>query len=82
MTITFCGHKDVFEVTQEISEAHQERMKPFTFSMCNIAVGEQIEFSYSGCDKSGTLCTVVDDKHVEYKWRNMDAYGLGTVFIR
>ncbi len=54
------------ETAKEISEAHQERMKPFTFSMCNIAVGEQIEFSYNGCDKSGTICTVVDDKHVEY----------------
>ena len=55
------------EIAQEISEAHQERIKPFAFSMCNIAVGEQIEFSYSGCDKSGTACTVVDDKHVEYE---------------
>ena len=55
------------EAAQEISEAHQERMKPFSFSMCNIAVGEQIEFSYNGCDKSGTLCTVADDKHVEYE---------------
>ena len=54
------------ETAQEISEAHQERLKPFAFSLCNIAVGEQIEFSYNGCDKSGTLCTVVDDKHVEY----------------
>lgn len=54
------------EMAQEISEAHQERMKPFTFSMCNIAVGEQIEFSYNGCGKSGTMCTVADDKHVQY----------------
>ena len=54
------------EAAQEISEAHQERMKPFSFSMCNIVVGEQVEFSYNGCNKSGTLCTVVDDKHVEY----------------
>lgn len=53
------------ETAQEISEAHQERLKPFAFSMCNIAVGEEIEFSYNGCEKSGTMCTVVDDKHVE-----------------
>ena len=55
------------EAAQEISEAHQERMKPFSFSMCNIAIGEQIEFCYNGCEKSGTLCTVADDKHVEYE---------------
>ena len=34
--------------------------------MCDISVGEQIEFSYNGCEKSGTMCTVVDDKHVKY----------------
>lgn len=54
-------------VAQEISEAHQERMKPFTFPMCNIGIGEQIEFSYNGSKKSGTICTVVDDKHVEFE---------------
>lgn len=54
------------ENAQEISEAHQERMKPFSFSMCNIAVGEQIEFCFNDCEKSGAICTVVDDKHVEY----------------
>lgn len=64
------------ETAQEISKAHQERMKPFSFSMCNIAVGEQIEFSYNGCDKSGTLCTVVDDKHVEYNGETWTLTGL------
>ena len=54
------------ETAQEISEAHQERMKPFLFSMCNIAVGEQVEFCFNGCEKNGAICTVVDDKHVEY----------------
>ena len=53
-------------MAQEISEAHQERLAPFTFSMCNIAVGDQIEFCCVGNEHSGTLCTVVDEKHVEY----------------
>ena len=53
-------------MAQEISEAHQERMAPFAFSMCNIAVGDQIEFCCVGNEHSGTLCTVVDEKHVEY----------------
>ena len=64
------------ETAQEISKAHQELMKPFTLSMCNIPVGEQIEFSYNGCDKSGTLCTVVDDKHVEYNGETWTLTGL------
>ena len=58
-------------MAQEISEAHQERLAPFTFSMCNIAVGEEIEFWRSATEPSGIMCTVADDKHVEYdgqKW--------------
>lgn len=55
------------ETAQEISEAHQERMKPFTFSMCNIAVGEQVEFWRNINEPSGMLFSVVDDKHVEYE---------------
>jgi hypothetical protein len=54
------------EAAQEISKAHQERMAPFAFSMCNIDVGEQIEF-WSGVNTpSGIACTVTDDKHVKY----------------
>lgn len=53
-------------MAQEISEAHQERMAPFAFSMCNIAVGEEIEFWRSASEPSGIICTVADDKHVEY----------------
>lgn len=59
------------EIAQEISEAHQERMAPFTFPMCNIAVGEQIEFWRSNNEPSGIMCVVADDKHVTYngqKW--------------
>ncbi len=55
------------QTAQEISEAHQERMAPFTFSMCNIAVGEEIEFWRSSTEPSGIMCTVADDKHVEYE---------------
>lgn len=53
-------------MAQEISEAHQERMAPFTFPMCNIAVGEEIEFWRSAAEPSGITCTVADEKHVEY----------------
>lgn len=59
------------EIAQEISEAHQERMAPFTFPMCKIAIGEQIEFWRSNNESSGIMCVVADDKHVTYngqKW--------------
>ena len=51
-------------------------MKPFAFSKCNIAVGEQIEFVFNSCEKSGTTCTVVDDKHVEYNGETWTLTGL------
>ena len=50
----------------EINEQHQERMAPFTFSACGIAIGEQIEFCCNGNSNAGTLCTVIDDKRVSY----------------
>ena len=41
-------------------------MAPFTFSACNIAIGEKIEFYCSGNNYTGTLCEVIDGKHVSY----------------
>ena len=57
-------------LAQVISEQHQERLAPFTFSACGIAIGEQIEFCAQGYEYSGTLCKVVDDKHVAYDGEN------------
>ena len=54
------------DLAQEIIEQHQERLSPFAFSMCNIAIGEQIEFFCNGNDHTGELCEIVDDKHVSY----------------
>lgn len=53
-------------LAQEINEQHQERMAPFAFSMCDIAVGEQIEFVCAGNTHSGEMFEVADDKHVTY----------------
>ena len=36
------------------------------FSACGIAIGEQIEFYCNGNENTGTLCEVIDDKHVSY----------------
>lgn len=68
------------ETAKEISEAHQERLAPFTFSMCNIAIGEQIEFSCNGNDNDGTVCTVVDDKHVAYQGETWSLTALAQYF--
>lgn len=53
-------------LAQEISEQHRERMAPFSFSKCDIEIGEQIEFCCNGNERTGTLCEVTDDKHVRY----------------
>lgn len=53
-------------LAQEINEQHQERIAPFTFSACGIAIGEQIEFCCKGNDHTGELFEVVDDKHVSH----------------
>lgn len=54
------------ELAQEISDQHQERMSPFRFSMCNIAIGEQVEFFCPSNDHHGELFDVVDDRHLLY----------------
>ena len=53
-------------LAQEINEQHQERLAPFTFTKCGISIGEQIEFYCNGNANTGTLCEVVDDKHVKH----------------
>ena len=75
MTLRRTSAKD-YRAAQEISEAHQERLKPFAFSLCNIAVGEQIEFWQNASKPSGIICTVVDDKHVEYNGDTWTLTGL------
>ena len=55
------------EMAQNISEAHQERLVPFSFSACKIPVGAEIEFCKNATDISGIFCKVADEKHVEYQ---------------
>lgn len=54
------------QLAQEINEQHQERLAPFAFSLCNIPVGDKIEFCSSANECSGIYAIVVDDKHVSY----------------
>ena len=69
------------ELAQEISEQHQERLSPFAFSKCNIAVGEEIEFCCAGNEHSGEICAVHDDKHVKYKGEIWSLSGLARYFF-
>ena len=68
-------------LAQEINEQHQERLSPFTFSKCNIAIGEQIEFCCNDNDHSGTMCEVIDDKHVQYNGEPWSLTALAKHFL-
>ena len=54
------------ETAEEIEEQSTERAAMFSFSMCNIAVGEQVEFCCPNNDHNGEPFSVVDNKHVTY----------------
>ena len=56
-------------------------MAPFTFSACNIATCEEIEFSCLGNSNTGTLCKVVDDKHVSYNGETWSLTALAKYLI-
>ena len=73
--------KNEERLAKEIDEAHQERISPFAFSKCNIMPGEQVEFSCMGNPHDGTLCKVIDDKHVEYEGERWSLSGLATHFV-
>lgn len=63
-------------LAQEIVEQQQERWAPFAFSLCNISIGEQIEFCNPGSVNDGVLCTVVTDRRVEYDGKRWSLTGL------
>lgn len=54
-------------IAAEISEAHQERLAPFSFSACRIPIGAEIVFWPTSHESSNITCTVVDEKRVEYQ---------------
>lgn len=51
------------EEAEEIEAEHRERLSPFTFSKCNIEIGETIEYALN----PQIVCKVVSDKTVEYE---------------
>ena len=57
------------EEAQEVEERQKERLAPFSFDKCNIAIGEEVVFTCRGNEFSGTPCKVVSNKKVEYGGR-------------
>lgn len=66
------------ETAQEIVEEHKERLSPFSFNKCNIPVGAELEFYLTANNATGIMCTVADDKHVEYQGRKLSLSALAS----
>lgn len=54
------------EVAEAVEEERNERAATFNFAMCQIAIGEQVEFCCPSNAHNGELFTVVDNRHVSY----------------
>lgn len=54
---------------QDAEDRQKERLAPFSFDKCNIAVGEEVVFTCRGNEYSGTVCKVVSNKKVEHEGR-------------
>lgn len=54
------------EVAEAVEEERNERAATFNFVMCQIAIGEQVEFCCPSNAHNGELFTVVDNRHVSY----------------
>jgi len=54
-------------VAKEIFEDRKSRMVPFSFSLCNIPIGATLRFWKTATQETDIVCTVVDNKRVEYE---------------
>ncbi len=58
---------DAESVAQEITEERASRISPFSFYLCNIPKGATLEFWRTATQKTDYVCTVVDNKRVEFE---------------
>lgn len=71
------------ETANEVEEVRRERLTPFSFTLCQIPVGESVEYCnpYSSEDAhNGVLCMVADEKHVTYDGKSYSLSALATMF--
>lgn len=54
------------EVAEAVEEERNERAATFNFAMCQIAIGEQVEFCCPDNEHNGEMFDVVDNRHVAY----------------
>ena len=71
------AEKQAEETAQEIDAEHKERQSPFRFSMCGIQKGEQIEYG----DNAEIICTVIDDRTVDYLGKSYSLSALAQLLL-
>ena len=70
------AEKEAEAVAEEIREERKERAAPFSFKMCNIPVGAQLQFWLTVSQPTNEMCRVVDEKRVEYEGEIYSLSGL------
>lgn len=70
------------ETAEDIEEQRKERLAPFSFLRCQIPVGAAIEYCNRADEKSGLICTVVDDRSVEYGGKKWSLSALATMLMQ
>ncbi len=68
------------DTAEDVEEQKNEKFKPFSFSSCNIPVGVFVEYCNRRDKKSGLMCKVIDDCHVEYNGEKWSLTALATKF--
>lgn len=69
--------KQAEETAREIDAEHKERQSPFRFSMCGIQKGERIEYG----DNAEIICTVIDDRTVDYLGKSYSLSALAQLLL-
>lgn len=68
------------ETAEDIKEARKERLTTFTFALCGIAPGSEIEFCCRNNPCSGAICKVMDDSNIEYENKSWSLTALAKHF--
>lgn len=68
------------ETAEDIKEAKKERLATFTFALCGIAPGSEVVFCCRNNPHSGVICTVIDDRNIEYESKSWSLTALAKYF--
>ena len=68
------GYAD--NINSRLKQLNQSECIPFAFSMCEIPIGAKLDFWLSAWQPTDYVCTVADDRHVDYEGEKYTLTGL------